>query len=301
MITKFKQDAKVDDMERSEQANFMRERWKVQVYSEEEEFLLNKGRAFFVAVTSSSDLKVMPSGDPLVTIKTTFADGDKLLAGIVESVIDGDLEELAAFECPKISRESTKLFHKKGGAEKFTKRVNSHSFYYLNRRDLNITGFKHREWRAIAKITIKTGAIDDVKVSYLFCKIGALLYDRFQREDVIDERRMKDFIGNIDNAPLLTEDEQKLIGESMELVEEVSSKAKRIGGTAMDSVEKYIYPSKKGGALVGMTVAKVDVSAVSLFAQLCLLDTYAKKADHKDTKIRKGLRAKKHRAGGGRV
>ena len=36
MITKFKQDAKVDDVERSEQANFMRERWKVQVYSEEE-------------------------------------------------------------------------------------------------------------------------------------------------------------------------------------------------------------------------------------------------------------------------
>ena len=124
-------------------------------------------------------------------------------------------------------------------------------------------------------MTIKTGASD------LFCNIGALLYERFKKEDVIDERYRKvraetsslaqgfviltidaarssqDFIKNIDNAPTLTEDERKLISGSMKLVDEVSSKAKRIAGTVNESVEKYVYRSEEGGALVGMTVAKV--------------------------------------------
>ena len=33
--------------------------------------------------------------------------------------------------------------------------------------------------------------IDDVKASDLFCKIGSLLYDRFQKEGVIDETMKK--------------------------------------------------------------------------------------------------------------
>ncbi|GMH76230.1 hypothetical protein TrLO_g4036 [Triparma laevis f. longispina] len=107
----------------------------------------------------------------------------------------------------------------------------------------------------IRAMTIKTGASD------LFCNLGALLYERFKKEDVIDERYRKDFIKNIDNAPTLTEDERKLISGSMKLVDEVSSKAKRIPGTVRESVEKYVYRSEEGGALVGMTVAKVDLSA----------------------------------------
>ncbi|GMI15877.1 hypothetical protein TrLO_g12096 [Triparma laevis f. longispina] len=62
--------------------------------------------------------------------------------------------------------------------------------------------------------------------------------------------------------------------------------ALRVGGTANESVEKYLYKPEGGGAAVGMTVAKMDVSAVSLFADLWLLDTYTKKAEFKDMKIR---------------
>ena len=64
----------------------------------------------------------------------------------------------------------------------------------------------------------------------------------------------------------------------MKLVEEASSRAKRIAGTVSESVEKILHKPEGGEATVGMTVAKVGLSAESLFKELCLLDTYRKKA-----------------------
>ena len=49
-----------------------------------------------------------------------------------------------------------------------------------------------------------------------------------------------------------------MIEESMELVEDVAFRAKRIAGTANESVEKFIYRDGEGGAAVGMTVAKME-------------------------------------------
>ena len=120
----------------------------------------------------------------------------------------------------------------------------------------------------------------------MFCKIVALLYERFKKEDVIDARRTETFIENIDNAPPLTEGERKQIAETMKLVEEVSSKSKRVAGTVGDSVEKFLHKPEGGGSIVGLTVAKMDVSAERFFSELWLLDTYAKKAGFKDRKIR---------------
>ncbi|GMH80838.1 hypothetical protein TrLO_g330 [Triparma laevis f. longispina] len=123
------------------------------------------------------------------------------------------------------------------------------------------------------------------KADKLFCEIGALLYERFKKEAVIDERRKEDFIKNIDNAPALTEDEQKLIAGSMKLVEEVSSKAKRVTGTANESVKKYLHKPEGGGAAWGISVARMDVPAKTLFADSWLINTYARKAESKE-KIR---------------
>ena len=57
--------------------------------------------------------------------------------------------------------------------------------------------------------------------------------------------------------------------------------AKRVAGTVThDTVEKFMYQAKEGGeAAWGMSVAKIDKSAESVFAHLWLLDTYALKAD----------------------
>lgn len=67
----------------------------------------------------------------------------------------------------------------------------------------------------------------------------------------------------------------------MKLVEDVASRAKRIAGTVNESVEKFLYRAEGGEAALGMSVAKIDVSAVTMFTELWLLDTYAHKALNK--------------------
>ncbi|GMH75050.1 hypothetical protein TL16_g06634 [Triparma laevis f. inornata] len=54
--------------------------------------------------------------------------------------------------------------------------------------------------------------------------------------------------------------------------------AKRIAGTVNESVKKFLHKPEVGEAAVGMTVAKVGLSVESLFVELCLLNTYRKKA-----------------------
>ncbi|GMH78232.1 hypothetical protein TL16_g07721 [Triparma laevis f. inornata] len=125
-----------------------------------------------------------------------------------------------------------------------------------------------------------------IKVEDAFCTIADLIYERFKKEDSIDARSKEDIVENIDNASALTGGEQQMIGGAMKVVEEVSTRMKKIAGTANEPVEKFIYRSEKGGAAVVKSVAKVDLSAVSLFAELWLLDTYEYKNQFKDTKIR---------------
>ena len=59
-----------------------------------------------------------------------------------------------------------------------------------------------------------------------------------------------------------------MIEESMKLVEDVTSRAKRIAGTVNESVEKLLYRDGEGGAAVGMTVAKMDVAAINFFTEV---------------------------------
>ncbi|GMH98950.1 hypothetical protein TrVE_jg3047 [Triparma verrucosa] len=123
------------------------------------------------------------------------------------------------------------------------------------------------------------------KANKLFCQLANLFYERFKKEDVIDERRKTDFIENrILNAPPLTRDEQKMIAKLMREFEVM--KAKRIAGTVNDSVEKFLHRDGKGGAAWGMTVVRMDIDAITLFTELWLMDTYARWADHKKTAIR---------------
>ncbi|GMI10178.1 hypothetical protein TrLO_g15583 [Triparma laevis f. longispina] len=72
---------------------------------------------------------------------------------------------------------------------------------------------------------------------------------------------IQDLIKNVDNVPALAEDERGLIASSMKLVEEVSSEAKRIAGMVSESIEKYFHKLEGRGAVVGMSVAKVDFAS----------------------------------------
>ncbi|GMH97173.1 hypothetical protein TrVE_jg7850 [Triparma verrucosa] len=106
----------------------------------------------------------------------------------------------------------------------------------------------------------RLGAGDEAdKANKLFCRLAEMFYERFKKEDVIDERRKADFIENgIPNAPPLTGDEQKMIKESMELV---ASRAKRIAGTVNESVEKFLYRAEEVRRVIGG--AQVDKAQVA--------------------------------------
>ena len=113
------------------------------------------------------------------------------------------------------------------------------------------------------QLTIKSNS----RANEVFREIANQFYVRFQKEDVIDARRKADFIENgIPNAPPLTEEEQKMIKASMNAFEEM--KGKRVAGTINDSVEKFFYRDGKDGAAWGTTVAKMDVSSVTLFTEV---------------------------------
>ncbi|GMH59100.1 hypothetical protein TrST_g13015, partial [Triparma strigata] len=120
----------------------------------------------------------------------------------------------------------------------------------------------------------------------LLCKLGNLFYERFEKEEVIDERAKEYFSSNIQNAPPLTDAERAQITLALGTVGELS-KAKRVAGIINESVEKFYHRvGARGGAGWGMTVAKMDVSAMSFFTELWLLNTFEKKAKNKHVKVR---------------
>ena len=130
--------------------------------------------------------------------------------------------------------------------------------------------------------TFKTGNQD---VEDLVLRIPSLLYDLFEIEEIIDERMKADFIKNIESPPQQTDAERNQIAKSADLVREITSKARRIAGTVLDPVEKYLH-QPPGEAVWGLSITKMDVPATTLLAELWCLDTYEKLAYHKSTAIR---------------
>ncbi|GMH92398.1 hypothetical protein TL16_g12337 [Triparma laevis f. inornata] len=117
----------------------------------------------------------------------------------------------------------------------------------------------------------------------LYSRIANIFYERFKQENVIDQRQKEDFIKNIPTAPPLTDGERAIIKRHMDFYETMRLKAARIGGTVNESVEKFFHRESK--VPWGLSVAICDVPAVSIFADLWLLNTYAKKAFNKGTAV----------------
>ncbi|GMI18485.1 hypothetical protein TrLO_g14650 [Triparma laevis f. longispina] len=65
-------------------------------------------------------------------------------------------------------------------------------------------------------------------------------FDSYQPRRRDEDGGSQDFINNIPSAPPLTDDEKGLTANSISLFENLS-KAKRVAGTASDSVEKFLH------------------------------------------------------------
>ena len=131
-------------------STFIKEHGRNEVYSEEELSQIEKGKATIASIIQSPNLvQAVDTGDPLVIGKTAHLTGDRLLTGFGECIVDGELEELVAYEYLKTCRESSRNFRAKGGVKRIVKERDSHSFYCLSRVDIKVLGFKHREWRSL--------------------------------------------------------------------------------------------------------------------------------------------------------
>ncbi|GMH81209.1 hypothetical protein TL16_g08858 [Triparma laevis f. inornata] len=157
----FNRDAEVDEAVRLEYAALI-EGYEGE-YSKEEEAMVERGVSFREKVTDSVRYKELPV-DSFLVAKSVHVDNESLVAGSAHTVIDGSLENVAAYEYLKMSRGQLKVWGKKGGLEKFTKRINDHSQYYVQARDLKVPGLTVREWRT--KVVWKRLEEDTIVVVY---------------------------------------------------------------------------------------------------------------------------------------
>ncbi|GMH76095.1 hypothetical protein TL16_g06968 [Triparma laevis f. inornata] len=135
---------------------------------------------------------------------------------------------------------------------------------------------------------------EGVKSDTLFLKVCSLFYERFKKENEVDRRRKDDFIERIGEAKKHSDEELELLKKSTTLVDEFSRGANRIAETVTDSVEKFVHhregedgnDGNDGGAAWGISIATIDCSAIDLFAELWITNTYAKQNEDKTIAIR---------------
>ncbi|GMI01553.1 hypothetical protein TrLO_g10206 [Triparma laevis f. longispina] len=147
-MDEFMQDEKMDEWKLRELSTTMKILWESEEYGEEEEAVLKRGMEFCKKVLERSDYKVLNADDPRVSLRSAHLENDKLVTGIAEAVVDADLEQVAAWEYLKNTRESVKAFVSKGGVNRFVKKINNHTQYYEQTRDFKFLGLRPREWRS---------------------------------------------------------------------------------------------------------------------------------------------------------
>ena len=144
----FRQDEKVDAAERRELAILMREAWEDEVYSEEEEALIQRVRQKFEVSLDESKWKLLKSPDIFVKMESIFEEEKKSAAGIGRAitVVDASLEECAAWELARMTREVIKRQIDFGCLDREIVKLNNHAELFHNVIDLGVRGFDCREW-----------------------------------------------------------------------------------------------------------------------------------------------------------
>ncbi|GMI31458.1 hypothetical protein TrCOL_g854 [Triparma columacea] len=139
-------DEEIDQAALEALANIIRN--EPQDYSEEEEEVVRDGKGFYRKCIASKKFKNVKTRDQRVKLKTGHLDGEGLVAGVCETIVDASLAECVAYEFIKDSREKKVKLGKKYKAIE-TKKLNDHSQLYLSRRNLGVRGFSDREFRTV--------------------------------------------------------------------------------------------------------------------------------------------------------
>ncbi|GMH61834.1 hypothetical protein TrLO_g9121 [Triparma laevis f. longispina] len=140
------EDEKIDAAERLDLATFMRERWQDEVYSEEENALLQRILEHLEGSFKGKSWKQLKSTDIFVKMESIYKDGTSLAIGRAVTVVDATIEDCASWEIARVTRERNKDHYDFGGLERVVEKLNSHCDLYHVAIDLRVPGLAPREW-----------------------------------------------------------------------------------------------------------------------------------------------------------
>ncbi|GMH56376.1 hypothetical protein TrST_g4156 [Triparma strigata] len=169
-INELRQDEKVDKEELRAISKHLRTEGLKQVYSPEELALIGRIKARFGNLSEHSDgytYKRLDSPDPFVKMMTWMdnsSESNDAIIGRATGVIDATLEDVAAFEMARMSRERLREHRDFGGLERSEKPLNDHTTIFYSSLDLKTPTVKEREF--LNKIVWKYEDEDTLIVCY---------------------------------------------------------------------------------------------------------------------------------------
>lgn len=139
----FNKDSDVDEENLLKLANIVKN--VPQTNTKEEEDRINMGKKFYMKTLTSKKVKKIQLD--VVQMRQVQIEGEGLVRGFLETVVDAPIQDCVAFEFIKDSREKCKGLKKKRVVEQHIRKINDHTQLYLSSRNLGIPGFGTRTFR----------------------------------------------------------------------------------------------------------------------------------------------------------
>ena len=164
-IDEFRQDDRIDAADMEEFSGLIKGCWRQEVYSEEEEALLQRVCQKFEGSLEEIKWKRLNSPDTFVKMDGIFEEGrSTAMIGRAVTIVDASIEECAAWEHARMSRKRMKEHHNFGGLEKSVVKLTNHSELYYLVVDLGGKTIAPREW--LTKVVWKMVSEDTMMVGF---------------------------------------------------------------------------------------------------------------------------------------
>ncbi|GMH55111.1 hypothetical protein TrLO_g5807 [Triparma laevis f. longispina] len=165
-VDEFRYNEKVDAAEVEELTTFLREHGEDEVYSEEENALLERVRQKFEASLKEESWKQLKSPDVFVKMESIHEEGSSAVVGKAITVVDATVEDCATWELTRMTREKMRGHYDFGGLEREVVKSNSHRSIFRVVYDLGVSGLAPREclnqsvWKMVDENTMIVGYED---------------------------------------------------------------------------------------------------------------------------------------------
>ena len=193
MRQEFQRDVEIDDAERADKAQVIRD--SPQTYTTEEEATIERVQSTLGALEEGA-FDELASPDHLLKMGKIFVEGDRRIICRVSVTVDSSIEECAAWDTLKMSRENLTTSNSR---QRSLVSDNEHSAVFRFVKDFNVPGFAPREW--VLRMLWRKPTDDTVVVCYesikglnytsasgeKFVQASNMVYNVYKRLDPIGE------------------------------------------------------------------------------------------------------------------